>query len=66
MSEKMDFQTHCDICGRTWDLHDASMPQIELMYQLTESHKHTTEELVAYMNSQPDYSTHYDDQSDED
>lgn len=65
MNELLAIDIHCDICGRNWELRDATMPQAELMFKLTETHVHTPEDLVAYMNSQPDYSMHYDDQADD-
>ncbi|GGJ55760.1 hypothetical protein [Glutamicibacter ardleyensis] len=64
MNELLAIDIHCDICGRNWELRDATMPQAELMFKLSESHVHTDDQLAMYMNSEPDYSMHYDDQTD--
>lgn len=61
----MDIEYYCQICGRSWGLHDATMANAELLFNLTESHKHSTEEIRVFMETDVPADINYSEDPDD-
>lgn len=61
----MDVEIYCQICGRSWNLHDATMANAELMFNLTESHNHSTEEIRIFQDADHPAEINYNEDPDE-
>lgn len=61
----MDVEYYCNTCGRSWSLHDATMANAELLFNLSEQHTHTTEEIRIYHESESAAHMNYCDDEDD-